>query len=299
MEVIIQHNLKAGLGDFTNGMYRYVHLVDKMKENGFEKIGLYVNMSESIMFDKNFFFVLYNKSLLDKIFDNIQISDVQITSTVHNGLSLFCPHGNNQTGVNQFDIFINQTTPHFNYFKNNCFSHFFEEPKTKFVNFFSDYVMERYEKMNIHKNEDYKSLHFRAKDTQDNVELYIDHEEEFKEVIFNKGKIFVSSNSYEFKEYIKSFNSPNVFMYDLQFEKQFGNHLSKLIFNSNFGKKEYEDKAIEAAVESLTISDSNEVFSFNFFGNVHSNFLNFAKWKSKDIRITALKNGMNWNPSMI
>jgi hypothetical protein len=141
-------------------------------------------------------------------------------------------------------------------------------------------------------------MHFRSKDSQDNVDLYIDHEEEFKDIIFNKGKIFISSNSYKFKEYIKSFNSPNVFMYDLPFEQQFGNHLGLLPFTDNFGETEYYDRVIDAAIESLTISDSTEVFSFNFFGNVHSNFLNMAKWKSKDIKIVALKNGMNWNPSM-
>ena len=84
----------------------------------------------------------------------------------------------------------------------------------------------------------------------------------------------------------------------LPFEKEFGNHMSMIPFNDKFGKDEYEDRTIDAAIESLTISDSNEVFSFNFFGNVHSNFLNLAKWKSVDIKIVALKNGMNWVPSM-
>ena len=158
--------------------------------------------------------------------------------------------------------------------------------------------MDRYDRMNIHKNDEYKSLHFRAQDYHDNVDLYIDHEDEFKDIIFNKGKIFVSSNSYKFKEYIKSFNSPNVFMYDLPFEQDFGNHVAALPFNNKFGKDEYEDRTIDAVVEALTISDSNEVFTFNFFGNVHSSFLNFAKWKSVDIKIVALKNGMNWVPSV-
>lgn len=299
MEVLIQHNLINGLGDFTNVIYRYFHLVDKMRESGFTKIGLYVNMRDSLMFEKDFFFELYDRSLFDKIFDHIQISDNPISENLYDGLSLFCPHGNYEIGVNQFDIFIDQTTLLFDHFKNNCFQSFFEVSKTKFVNFFSDRVTERYEKMNPYKNTDYKSLHFRAKDSQDNIDLYVDHEQEFKELIFDKGKIFVSSNSFKFKEYIKSYKSSNVFMYDLKFEQRFGNHLSKLPFDENFSKKEYEDRVIDAAVESLTISHSNEIFSFNFFGDVHSNFLNLAKWKSKKIKITALKNGMNWNPSMV
>jgi hypothetical protein len=87
-------------------------------------------------------------------------------------------------------------------------------------------------------------------------------------------------------------------MYDLPFEQEFGNHLSALPFTGEFGKQEYEERTIDAAIESLTISDSNEVFSFNFFGDVHSNFLNLAKWKSVGIKIVALKNGLNWDPSM-
>ena len=298
MEAIIQHNVRAGLGDYTNGMYRYFHLVDKMRENGFTKIGLYVNMKESTMFDKDFFFRLYNKSLFDKIFDEVIVSDVAITNPDYNGLTFFYVDGERQIGFNQFDIFVNQSKPIFDYFKNNLGLYFSDFIVPKFINFFSDYVMESYERMNVNKNEQYKSLHFRAKDGRDNVDLYIDHEEEFKDIIFNKGKVFICSNSYKFKEYIKSFNSPNVFMYELPFEQEFGNHLSGLPFNNEFGKDDYEERTIDAAVESLTISDSNKVFSFNFFGNVHSNFLNLAKWKSVNIKIVALKNGLNWVPSM-
>ena len=298
MEVLIQHNVRAGLGDYTNGMFRYFHLVDKMRENGFTKIGLHVNMKESTMFDKDFFFRLYNKSLFETLFDEIVVSDVAITSPDYNGLSFFYVNGEKKIGFNQFDIFMNQDAPIFYYFKNNLGLYFYDVIVPKFVNFFSDDVMERYKQTNVHKNEEYKSLHFRAKDHQDNVDLYIDHEDEFKDIIFNKGKVFICSNSYKFKEYIKSFNSPNVFMYDLSFEQEFGNHLSALPFTSEFGKSEYEERTIDAAVESLTISDSNEVFSFNFFGDVHSNFLNLAKWKFVDIKIVALKNGLNWVPSM-
>jgi hypothetical protein len=298
MQVLIQHNLRAGLGDFTNGMRRYFHFAERIKKRKFSKISLYVNMKESIMFDNDFFFKLYNKSLLENLFDEIIISDVPITESSYNGLTHLNVFGEKQIGANQYDIFVETTNQMFPNFINNLHLFFSENDTSKFVNFFSDYVNERYDRMNIHKNEKYKSLHFRAQDYHDNVDLYIDHEDEFKDIIFNKGKIFVSSNSYKFKEYIKSFNSPNVFMYDLPFEQDYGNHVAMLPFNDKFGKNEYEDRTIDAAVESLTISDSNEVFTFNYFGNVHSNFLNIAKWKSVDIKIVALKNGMNWVPSM-
>lgn len=296
MEVLVQHNLRNGLGDFTNGMRRYLLFVQKIKKRKFSKITLYVNMKESVMFDKNFFFKLYNKSLFENLFDEIIISDTPITESTYNGLTHLNIFGEKKILLNQYDVFIDSTSPILPNFLNNLQLYFEENESSTYINFFSDYVIDRYEKTNIYKNESYKSLHFRAQDSQDNVDLYIDHEDEFKDIIFNKGKIFVSSNSYKFKEYIKSFNSPNVFMYDLPFEKEFGNHVGIVPFNDKFGKEEYEDKTIDAVIEALTISDSNEVFSFNFFGNVHSNFLNLAKWKSVDIKIIALKNGMNWVP---
>jgi hypothetical protein len=295
MQILIQHNVNAGLGDYTNSIYRYFHLVEKIKENGFTNIGLYINMKRSTMFNKDFFFKLYNRIQFENIFDNIIISETPITNNEYENLSFFYINGEKETSINQFDVFINESDILFQFFKKNLHL-FFNNSKLRYRNFFSDYVMEKYKKMNLNKDEEYISLHFRAKDSQDNVDLYIDHEDEFKNLIFEKGKIFICSNSYKFKQYIKSFNSPNVFMYDLPYEKEHGNHLSALPFNGQFGLDEYQEKTIYAAIETLTISDSKEVFSFNYFGNVHSNFLNAAKYKGVKINITALKNGMNWKP---
>jgi len=296
MEALIQHNVNAGLGDYTNSINRYFHLVENMRENGFTKINLYINMKRSTMFNKDFFFKLYNIDEFNKLFDEIVISDESILVNDYQNVSYFYINGEREIGINQFDIFIDNNISLFNLFKNNLHLYFPENKSLKFRNLFSEYVMNKYDIMNICKNEDYVSLHFRAKDGQDNVDLYIDHEDEFKELIFNKGKIFVCSNSYKFKEYIKSFNSINVFMYDLPFEKDYGNHLSAIPFNGEFRLDEYQEKTIYAAIETLTISDSKEVFSFNYFGNVHSNFLNAANAKGIKINITALKNGMNWKP---
>lgn len=291
MEALIQQNITGGLGDFTSSMYRYFHLADKMRENGFTKISLYVNMKLCIMFDKEFFFKLYNKSLFDEVFDEVSISENPIIDLDYSGLSFVHFYGENKVGFNEFDFFIsNNNSVDENFFRNQ---YFLEVTTPKYINFFSDFVMERYYKMNVYKNDQYKSLHFRSRDFGDNVDLYTHHEDEFKDIIFNKGKVFVCSNSYKFKEYIKSFNSPNVFMFDLPFEKEFGNHLSVLPFNDKFGKDDYESKTIDAAVECLTISDSNEVFSFNFFGNLCSLFLGPAKWKSVNIKIIPLKNGLS------
>jgi hypothetical protein len=298
MEVIIQHNFNAGFGDYTNVIYRYFHLVDKMRENGIEKIGLYISFQGTVMFEKDFIFKLYNKTLFENTFDEIEITDVAITDDVYKGLTYFCPNGGKRIGVDEFDIFIDQSIPFFEYFKNNYYPYFFNIEETKFTDFFSDYVMDRYEKTNPYKNQDYKTLHFRSKDFHDIVEQYNDNLDDYKDIIFNKGRVFVCSNSYAFKEFIKSFNSPNVFMYDLKFEKEYGNHLGKLLYSDGFGKNEYEDKTIDAAIEFLTIADSNEIFSFNYFGNLQSLFLSLAKWKSKKINIIPLKNGLNWKSSV-
>lgn len=295
MEALIQHNVNAGLGDYTNSIYRYFNLVEKMRLNGFTKINLYINMKRSTMFNKDFFFKVYNQNEFNKLFNNIIISDEPIITNEYQNVSFFYVNGENKIGFNQFDIFLDKSNLLFELFKNSLQIYFTVFPTKSFDFIFSNYVMEKYKQMNPFDN--YISLHFRAKDGQDNVDLYIDHEEEFKDLIFNRGKIFICSNSYKFKDYIKSFNSSNVFMYDLSSEKEMGNHLSALPFTKEFGLNEYQEKTIDAVVESLTLSNSTEIFSFNYYGQVHSNFLNLSKWKGIKINITPLKNGMNWKPS--
>jgi hypothetical protein len=77
--------------------------------------------------------------------------------------------------------------------------------------------MNKYRETNVHKNEEYVAIQFRAGDSKDNEDLYKNHEEQFKKIISEENKVFVCSNSYKFKEYIKSFNYDNVFMFDFPF----------------------------------------------------------------------------------
>ena len=62
------------------------------------------------------------------------------------------------------------------------------------------------------------------------------------------------------------------------------------------GGNDYQATTTGSAIDMLTLSQSIEIYSFNYFGNVFSNFLNLSKSKGVKINITALKNGMNWKP---
>jgi hypothetical protein len=296
MDALIQHNVNAGLGDYTHTIYRYFYLVEGLRKIGYNKITLYINMTRSTMFNSDYFFVLYNRKEFELLFDDIIISDKKIDGNEYENVSFFYVNGNNETGFNQFDLFVDFNHEKHNELKNNLGNFFPENTLKNYRYLFSDYVMEKYREINKHKGEDYVSIHFRAKDGQDNVDLYIDHEEEFKDIIFGNHKVFICSNSYKFKEYIKSFNSPNVFTYDIPDEKEHGNHLSAIQFTNTFGIDEYHEKTLYTAIDMLTLSQSIEIYSFNYFGNVFSNFLNLSKTKGIKINITALKNGMNWKP---
>ncbi len=57
MEVLIQHNVHAGLGDYTHSIYRYFYLVEELKKLGYKHITLYVNMERTSMFNKDYFYV--------------------------------------------------------------------------------------------------------------------------------------------------------------------------------------------------------------------------------------------------
>jgi hypothetical protein len=296
MDALIQHNVNAGLGDYTHTIYRYFYLVEGLRKIGYNKITLYINMTRSTMFNSDYFFMLYNRKEFELLFDEIVISNNKIEGNNYENVSFFYVNGNNETGLNQFDLFVDFNYEKHNQLKNNLGLFFPENTLKKYRNLFSDYVMEKYREINKHKEEDYISIHFRAKDGQDNIDLYIDHEEEFKNIIFGNHKVFICSNSYKFKEYIKSFNSPNVFTYDIPDEKEHGNHLSAIQFTKEFGLDEYHEKTLYTAIDMLTLSQSSEIYSFNYFGEVFSNFLNLSKSKGVKINITALKNGMNWKP---
>ena len=61
MDALIQHNVNAGLGDYTHTIYRYFYLVEGLRKIGYNKITLYINMTRSTMFNCDYFFVLYNR----------------------------------------------------------------------------------------------------------------------------------------------------------------------------------------------------------------------------------------------
>lgn len=296
MDALIQHNVNAGLGDYTHTIYRYFYLVEKLKKIGYNKVTLYINMARSTMFNSDYFFVLYSRSEFELLFDDIIISNNKISENNYENVSFLYVNGNDETGLNQFDLFVDFNHEKHSELKSNLGDFFPEDTLKNYRNLFSDYVMKKYREANKHKGEEYNSIHFRAKDGQDNIDLYIDHEEEFKNIIFGNRKVFICSNSYKFKEYIKSFNSPNVFTYDIPDEKENGNHLSALQFTDEFGVDEYHEKTLYTAIDMLTLSQSSEIYSFNYFGNVFSNFLYLSKSKGVKINITALKNGMNWRP---
>ena len=121
-------------------------------------------------------------------------------------------------------------------------------------------------------------------------------EEQFKKIISEENKVFVCSNSYKFKEYIKSFNYDNVFMFDFPFEKEYGNHLGAIPLTENFNHNEYQTRTLHAAIDMLTLSQSKEIYSFNYFGHVDSNFIKLAISKNVKFHIIPLIGGMMWKP---
>ena len=156
--------------------------------------------------------------------------------------------------------------------------------------------MNKYRETNVHKNEEYVAIQFRAGDSKDNEDLYKNHEEQFKKIISEENKVFVCSNSYKFKEYIKGFNYDNVFMFDFPFEKEYGNHLGAIPLTENFNHNEYQTRTLYAAIDMLTLSQSKEIYSFNYFGHVDSNFIKLAISKNVKFHIIPLIGGMMWKP---
>ena len=296
MEVLIQHNVHAGLGDYTHSIYRYFYLVEELKKLGYKHITLYINMERTSMFNKDYFFVLYDRKVFEELFDDIIISDNKIGTENYDNLKLFYVNGHKEIGINQFDIFIDYNDEKFELFKINLHNFFVSNTLKKYRYLFSEYIMNKYRETNVHKNEEYVAIQFRAGDSKDNEDLYKNHEEQFKKIISEENKVFVCSNSYKFKEYIKGFNYDNVFMFDFPFEKEYGNHLGAIPLTENFNHNEYQTRTLHAAIDMLTLSQSKEIYSFNYFGHVDSNFIKLAISKNVKFHIIPLIGGMMWKP---
>ena len=187
--------------------------------------------------------------------------------------------GNADPGAHLWDLFVED-----GYDENvkNAFKQYsYKKPEIPYIDFFNDNINEKYQ--NLKKEyglDNYVSIYYRTHDLQDNEDTYVNFKSEFDEIIKNNDKIYVSSNAYLFKEYVKKYGD-KIIMYNIPGEDVAGNHY-------NYNRVFYDNKDMThlrtefVLFEMLTLSDSKEVNFFTLWGR-ESNFLLLTKVKETPI----------------
>lgn len=266
MIAIFQHNIKAGLGEIVTCIYEMIEVSKLLKNIGYTNI-LYINIIKNggpCYFSEDNIFSFFNRNEIEKYFDNIEFN--HISEKIIN--LQFIPKNINIYGSvpnkEFWDLFLENSNIDF-----DLSDYLYLNDRNIVPNYYdilNSNIIEKYIKV---KKENYVSIHYRVVDGYDCEETYDYYENEIKNIINTNNLIFVCSNSYGFKKYIKSFNYDNVFMYDSPLENIYGNHYTNLLqLNEN-------DKMIiteTALIEMLILSQSNFNYLFSLW-NIISSFV--------------------------
>jgi hypothetical protein len=267
------------MGDFLNCIYEYFHTCENLKKIGYNDFSIKFSLNKNVYLHKDSFFDFFKKETFETIFNSIEIIDEPIVSVKYGDMERIISIGNADPGAHLWDLFVED-----GYDENvkNAFKQYsYKKPEIPYIDFFNDNINEKYQ--NLKKEyglDDYVSIYYRTYDLQDNEDTYVNFESEFDEIIRNNDKIYVSSNAYLFKEYVKKYGD-KIVMYDIPGEDVAGNHY-------NYNRVFYDNKDMIhlrtefVLFEMLTLSDSKEVNFFTLWGR-ESNFLLLTKVKETPI----------------
>lgn len=280
MKVLVQHTFNSGLGDFLNCIYEYFETCYNLKENGYNEFILKLYLNNNSYFQKDDFFYFFKKEKFQEIFNNIEIIDEPIRTNNYENMGLVSTIGGAQPGAHLWDLYVEDSNNV--KIKNYIRYYSYIKPNLPFIDIFNERIIDNYNNLKkIYNLDNYVSIYYRTEDLNDNIETYENYKEVFNTIIKNSEKIYVCSNSFLLKKYLKKFSN-KIIIYDIIGEEINGNH-------SNYDKFYFNDKNITdlrtefAIYEMLTLSDSNEINFFTVY-NRESNFLLLSKVKSKNIK---------------
>ena len=280
MKVLVQHTFNTGLGDFINCIYEYFHTCENLKKYGYNEFHIKFFIRKNVYLHKESFFDFLKIETFQNLFNSVEIIDEPIESIEYENMIWVKSIGNVHPGSHLWDLFVEK-----NYnedIKNSFVVYSYQKPEINYLQIFNDKIIEKY--LNLKKEynlDDYVSIYYRTHDLQDNDDTYEHFVKNFDEIIKNNNKIYVSSNAFLFKEFIKKYGD-KIIMYDIPGEDVAGNHY-------NYNRVFYEEKEIIhkrtefVIIEMLTLSDSKEVNFFTLWGR-ESNFLLISKIKNTPIK---------------
>ena len=281
MRGIVQHNFTTGFGDALNCIYEYFITCKKLQKRGYE-FDLYLNLDKNVYFEKHMFFHYFNEDLFKSLFKNIIITDEPIRGVKYENLFRVHSIGVVEPGGHLWDLFLEVDYDDGSVSEVETFSytvpHYLELMDT-----FSSDIVKKYDelKTSYGLDEPYYAIYYRTHDLQDNVESYSQFDDELRMILNNNKKVFVCSNSFKFKEYIKTFNTNNIICYDVPEEKESGNHYNyNRVFFDNFELLHLRTEYV--IYDMLTLSDAVGIDFFTLWGRP-SNFMLIPKLKRTKI----------------
>ncbi len=266
MKAIIQHNFNSGLGDCIVAIAEYIENIKYLKNLGFSTT-LKINTNENKYYSNLDLFDLIDKNLFVSYFDTIEY--IQNTETSYFGfINKHISYGAKKPGMHWWDLFIDtdQNIPiitfdqnhyEFNNVKNSSI-------KINFTKNILDYTT-KILSFNI------TSLYLRLKDYNDDINNISKTTLKYISDIYKQfNYVFICSNSYSIKEYIRSLYPEKTILLQSPLEKELGYH-----YSSNLSSNDRYSSKIRTHItlaEMFILSKSNQIFFHTEWDRI-SNFL--------------------------
>ncbi len=275
MKAIIQHNFNTGWGDGLFAMTDYLNNTIELKKLGYE-VELRFNIRTNLYF-KSKKPLDYLEEEIFSIFDKISINSDFLYLDEQDGFSCVFTFANAKPGQHFYDIFVESSSKQF-YSDNMKVCHF------NMINMINGNLPNVYPILNseiqkkfedfIHRNDlvDYDSIYFRTQDLQEELDFLDSNKKTINEILSDNKKLFICSNSKEFKNYVKSLKNPNVYFWEIPLEDEWGgNHL----LHQRIDDEILHERNIYTFLDMWTLSKSKKIHFFTTWGR-YSNFLFYA-----------------------
>jgi hypothetical protein len=275
MKCIIQHNFNTGWGDAWFAMTDYLNNAINLKEKGFN-LELRFNLNRNLYFKTKKPLDYLDRKIFE-IFDKITY-DSEVLHTGNLG-NLCCVYtfASAKPSEHYFDIFVesenkkyfedNIEVLHFNMYKlvNKIHPRVYPVINEEIQNLYETFV-------NQNKLNSYDSIYWRTQDLQEELSFLEKNKNSIKEIVNQSNQLFICSNSVEFKKFVKSLNSSNIYFWEIPLENELGgNHLNHQELNDN----DLHQRTIYTFLDAWTMGHSKTVHFFTTW-NRYSNFLFYA-----------------------
>ena len=275
MKLVVQHNFNTGFGDGVFAMMDYLNTVHDLKEMGFET-KLVFNMRGNLYFkSKNQLDYLDRSSFY--MFDEIEFTHTPFMNRNEEGYTCVFTHGNANPGAHFWDLFIDDESVNF-FEQNYSISQYNMDAlinKKPFKVFpkLVDEILIKYDEF-IKENNigEFDAIYYRTQDLQEELDFLEKNKPELMRILETDKRLFICSNGIEFKNYIKSFNKPNVFFWDIPLGESIGgNHLEHYKVDPDV----LHQRCIYTLLDMWTLGNAKEIHFFTTWGR-YSNFLFYA-----------------------